>query len=142
MQTFLPVADFAESAKLLDQKRLGKQRSEARQILKALRVGGGWRTHTAVRMWEGYELALIQYGNIIIAEWVLRGLRNDMELMPTGIPPRMIKMPPWLGHEPFHASHRSNLLRKNPEHYSRFGWLEGPDLPYYWPSREDPHDWL
>lgn len=33
MQTFLPYPDFALSAKVLDNKRLGKQRLEAKQIL-------------------------------------------------------------------------------------------------------------
>lgn len=33
MQTFLPYPDFAESAKVLDNGRLGKQRLEAKQIL-------------------------------------------------------------------------------------------------------------
>lgn len=32
-----------------------------------------------------------------------------------------------------HASHRSNLLRKEPEYYTQFGWTEPPDLPYVWP---------
>ena len=32
-----------------------------------------------------------------------------------------------------HASHRSNLLRKEPAHYTQFGWTEPPDLPYVWP---------
>jgi hypothetical protein len=41
--------------------------------------------------------------------------------------------PPWLGDEAFHASHRSNLLRKNPEWYGQFGWTEPDDLPYVWP---------
>lgn len=42
-------------------------------------------------------------------------------------------MPPWLGDEALHASHRSNLIRKDPEWYGRFGWTEPPDLPYVWP---------
>ena len=33
MQTFLPYADFAQSAKALDPKRLGKQRVETIQIV-------------------------------------------------------------------------------------------------------------
>ena len=33
MQTFLPYADFAQSAKVLDMKRLGKQRVEVLQLL-------------------------------------------------------------------------------------------------------------
>jgi hypothetical protein len=42
--------------------------------------------------------------------------------------------PPWLGCDEFHSSHRSNLLRKLPEHYSQFGWSEPNDLPYVWPN--------
>ena len=43
MQTFLPYADFAESARALDQKRLGKQRVEVIQIVRALtRETYGW----------------------------------------------------------------------------------------------------
>src|SRR3546814_11842397 len=41
-------------------------------------------------------------------------------------------MPPWLGNAAFHASHRSNLLRKDPGFYGRYGWPEPPDLPYVW----------
>ena len=36
MQTFLPYADFERSAKSLDYKRLGKQRVEAMQLIKAI----------------------------------------------------------------------------------------------------------
>jgi hypothetical protein len=42
--------------------------------------------------------------------------------------------PPWLGDERLHASHRSNLLRKDPEHYGQFEWTEPDDLPYWWPE--------
>lgn len=44
-------------------------------------------------------------------------------------------MPPWFGREDFHASHRSNLLRKHPDWYRQFGWYEPDDLPYVWPVR-------
>ena len=36
MQTFLPFADFAASAAVLDDRRLGKQRVETLQVLRAL----------------------------------------------------------------------------------------------------------
>jgi hypothetical protein len=41
--------------------------------------------------------------------------------------------PNWIGDEKFHASHRSNLLRKDKEFYGKFGWAEPDDLPYFWP---------
>lgn len=132
MQTFLPHPDFTESAKILDRRRLGKQRLEAMQILAALKVGGGWKHHPAVLMWAGHEPALRRYMNAMIIEWVARGFRNTMALARTG---GRVRMPPWLGDHAFHASHRSNLLRKDPEFYSVYGWTEAPDLPYVWPVR-------
>jgi Pyrimidine dimer DNA glycosylase len=38
MQTFLPYPDFVACARVLDSRRLGKQRVEALQILRALLV--------------------------------------------------------------------------------------------------------
>ena len=61
MQTFLPHESFKKSFKLLDYRRLGKQRVEAHQILNVLldrTQTKGWRNHPIVRMWEGYEDAL------------------------------------------------------------------------------------
>jgi hypothetical protein len=55
--------------------------------------------------------------------------------------PTVIAMPLWLGDPAVHAGYRSNLLRKDPEHYGRFGWSEPPDLPYVWPvavARDPP----
>jgi len=48
------------------------------------------------------------------------------------------EMPPWLGDDDFHSSHRANLLRKDSEHYGEFGWQEDSSLPYVWPVRK--HD--
>jgi len=89
-------------------------------------------------MWEGYELALTYYGNVMIAEWILRGCRNTMPLILVEEHPHDIPMPPWLGFPPFHDSHCSNLLRKNPEFYEdKLPRLVEPGLPYYWPTKED-----
>jgi hypothetical protein len=129
MQTFLPYSDFVNISKVLDYKRLGKQRVEARQILNTILNGGGWSNHPAIKMWRGYENALILYSNIMIKEWILRGYRNTMEIINTG----SVEFPSWLGDEDLHASHRSNLLRKDSVWYSKFGWSESPDLSYIWP---------
>jgi hypothetical protein len=59
MQTFLPVADFEESARLLDSPRLGKQRVETLQVLRALELPDyGWASHPVVRMWRGRTAGL------------------------------------------------------------------------------------
>ncbi|HEY7833911.1 MAG TPA: MSMEG_6728 family protein [Ktedonobacterales bacterium] len=114
MQTFLPFADFTACVAALDNRRLGKQRLEAAQILRVLRgEQQGWRRHPAVAMWRGYEDALGLYLNTIIAEWERRGFKNTMERCPL---PTVIAMPLWLGDPAVHAGYRSNLLRKDPEH--------------------------
>lgn len=133
MQTFLPYKEFDLCARVLDSRRLGKQRAECKQILNALTGGSGWANHPAVKMWRGYEDALKFYTNIIIKEWIRRGYRNNMPLYEHDPP----EMPHWLGSHRLHRSHRSNLLRKDPEWYGQFPWPEGPGLPYYWPGGKD-----
>ena len=142
MQTFLPYPDFAESARVLDYRRLGNQRVEVLQLLKALISGGAWSNHPAAKMWNGYEQALVHYGFAIINEWVGRGYRDTCHDkicytvwdLSDDWDPDTILYPPWLGNEEFHAAHRSNLLRKDPSHYGQFGWTEPDDLPYIWPT--------
>jgi hypothetical protein len=135
MQTFLPLSDFAATARILDDARLGKQRVEAYQIIRTLDgVTRGWRNHPAVRMWRGFEPALLAYGMAICDEWDRRGYPDTVrEKLAVHRRRGRVRMPAWLGDEAFHASHRSNLLRKDPDWYGRFGWTEPPDLPYVWP---------
>ena len=133
MQTFLPEKSFIESVQVLDWRRLGKQRVEAHQILNVL-LGRtqtkGWRNHPITKMWAGYENALKVYFNICVHEWIRRGYRNTMKL--EEMPETPIDYPHWFGNEQFHSSHRANLLRKDYEYYSQFGWDENPESPYVW----------
>ena len=133
MQTFLPYPDFHKSLSCLDDKRLGKQRVEAMQILQALLPNSTsrWKNHPAVKMWKGYENALTLYMNTSIQLWSLRGFRN-IKMKEQTIEGEVI-FPPWFGNTQFHASHRSNLLRKKPEWYSKFYWTEPDNLEYIWP---------
>jgi len=143
MQTFLPFPCFKSSAKALDYKRLGKQRVEARQILNLLEARTnkkGFRNHPAVKMWKGYEMALRHYLNCCIDEWVLRGYKNTMEKEIIECNIKNITYPPWFGSKSFHASHRSNLLRKDYAFYKKYGWQEPTDLPYVWGIATDIPD--
>jgi hypothetical protein len=150
MQTFLPYPDFAACARALDSRRLGKQRVEALQIVRALLVPDyGWRHHPAVLMWKGYPEALGRYGLEVCREWRARGfadtcqpkiladlgllgvelVRGQEELAAAGA------LPAWLGDPAVHRSHQSALLRKDPEFYGpRFPEVPD-DLPYVWPVR-------
>lgn len=141
MQTFLPYPDFVKSAKVLDRQRLGKQRLEALQLLQILRgVGGrtGWRNHPALLMWTGHANALARYGIAVCTEWRRRGYQDTLLPRFQALVDRSesFRRPAWFGDAAFHAAHRSNLLRKDPLHYGQFGWEEGPDLPYLWPSAD------
>jgi hypothetical protein len=126
VQTFLPYPDFGETARVLDPKRLGNQRSEALVILRVCRIPTyGWQHHPAVRMWRGHEDALICYRVAIcdrgtasgyadtVKEKLLeysvdRSVSAQHELAASG------RLPPWLGDPRLHQSHQSALLRKNP----------------------------
>ncbi|MBT4257722.1 hypothetical protein HOD88_00885 [archaeon] len=134
MQTFLPYPNLSKSLKTLDRQRLGKQRVEAFQILNILLERTdrkGWKNHPAVKMWAGYENALKLYMNKSIKIWISKGYKNTMKFEKIE---GKIKFPSWFGNEEFHAAHRSNLLRKKPEHYSKFKWKESKDLEYVWPK--------
>lgn len=62
MQTFLPYVNFAESAKCLDYRRLGKQRVEAKQILDVLNgKTTAWQNHPCVKALKYYLKIIKQY---------------------------------------------------------------------------------
>ncbi|MFF0105778.1 MSMEG_6728 family protein [Streptomyces hirsutus] len=152
MQTFLPYPGFHESASVLDRRRLGKQRVEALQVLRGLIVPGyGWRRHPAVRMWTGYEEALVRYGLEICRVWRDRGHQDgcaatlvaDLATVRPGAPVRGQRelteageLPPWLGEDTLHRSHRSALMRKDPVFYAEYFPGEPDDLPYVWPASD------
>lgn len=127
MQTFLPSPDFQESARMLDYRRLGKQRVEAYQLLR-----GGWPNHPAARMWSLWKGALYWYAECICVEWIRRGYR-DTVLAKIQIFKSKVVYPVWLGNELFHSRHRAALLFKDYQWYSQFGWKEAPVINYYWP---------
>ena len=145
MQTFLPYADFDATAAVLDGRRLGKQRVETMQILRALVFPSyrGWKNHPATKMWRGFTPALVAYGLAVCAEWERRGHADAvgpglLDFTGGRVPDvaalrRDGQLPPWLGFEPFHLSHRSALVRKDPEHYRGYFPDVPDDLPYVWP---------
>jgi hypothetical protein len=152
VQTFLPYPEFDRTARVLDQRRLGKQRVEAIQVVRALTVSGyGWRHHPAAAMWAGYEEALVRYGLDVCAAWCVRGhsdtcattltadlaaatgitaIRPQPELAAAG------ELPPWLGDPDFHRSHQAALVRKDPAHYRPYFPDVPDDIPYVWPGSD------
>ena len=142
MQTFLPYEDFDKSAQSLDRQRLGKQRVETMQIMNAiLNPEYGWQNHPAVNMWRGHLVSLMDYQVAVCNEWVGRGykdtcLEKSFALLDQHSPSIRIGQPEWVGNYEFHVSHQSNLLRKLPEHYSKYFVNIPDDLPYVWPGEQ------
>lgn len=150
MNTFLPFPDFADSARVLDRQRLGKQRVEVLQLLRALSgEKQGWANHPCTRMWRGHEASLAAYGMAMCSEWVnTRGYKDTCyekigDLYVRHFSNSHTELPDWLGDYDFHAAHRMVLLAKDPEWYGQFEWSEQPAVPdergsfketYLWPA--------
>ena len=158
MQTFVPSVHFDVCAKWLDRQRLGKQRVESLQILRALReITTGWRNHPATRMWTGCEDTLVLYSLCMTNEWVARGYEDSCrsKLLDLATDAKQVlisevlikkehstfyatqvcglPLPKWWN-GPIHESHRASLLSRNIEWYSQFKWPEKPsDEPLFWP---------
>lgn len=162
MQTFIPVtSSYNDMAQVIDNKRLNKQALEGWQILMTLleldpqgnhRVPKGWYNHPAVKMWRGHEMALYQYVEAMVQEWISRGYKSTIgekakstiltairngSLSSEGSTP-----PNWMVdaelYRKISSSHRQALLAKNYEWYSQFEWPEDsgrcPDgYDYVWP---------
>jgi hypothetical protein len=164
MQTFLAYISFVKSIDCLDYRRHGNQRSEARGIYGILtgfkNTGHSkaqqefllrrYSNHPAVLMWKGYEKQLALYHDIAIALWIKKKYNNNMTPLfykcssddlgrshssNYSVIQHKLGNPYWLTEE-FCSRHRSNLLRKKPEFYKKYGWSEPNNLPYLWPTKE------
>ena len=136
MQTFVPVFDVEQIAKILDRRRLWKQAVETKQIWNALTIPGyAYTSHPATLMWSGHKSFLIYYGLEMATESLARGIdcRNLQDWFFELLDPTNLVPPPWWGDERVASSHRAALLFKKPEHYSKFHWTETPVQDYFWP---------
>lgn len=141
MQTFVPEATPEEIAVTLDRQRLGKQRVEVLQILRAITGGShGWRNHPATVMWADNPGGLAHYGVTLCRHWVGLGYKDTcLDKISSIVTPDPEDMPWWWANELVMLSHRSNLVRKAPEFYAGM-WPDVPrNLPYMWPR---PDGWL
>lgn len=161
MQTFTIDKNFAVTAGALDNARLNKQALEGWQIMMTLlalnpagehRRPSAWVNHPAVRMWRGHELALNEYVQVMVCEWLARGYKSTigdkaMATAKRAIELRLVgknaaKTPDWFNDEAtrlsVETSHRSALLSKNYDWYSRLDWPEDDGVhhdtyEYIWP---------
>lgn len=100
-----------------------------------------WYNHPAVVMWRGYEQLLRIYIEECIIANCKRGYDCAYASEFVDNLPSTAKQggaePPWLGMDKFHDSHKSNLLRKDYDYYSRLGWTNDLTVEYWWPTPEN-----
>jgi hypothetical protein len=143
-QIFLPYNDFSKIAKCLDNKRLNKALTEAKQVYTANRYGFGKQGNPApYEMWRGYDEALALYIIECYKEWQHRlthGERGGVLLHKAGeyilseviagkVSLDNIVYPDWISDKRIFSSYRAALLDKDYSWYSQFGWVEQPDIP-------------
>lgn len=142
VNTFV-LGSISYTVSVLDNKRLGKQRLEAKQIINALEGNGGWENHPATKMWEGYIEALKYYFNKVLKEWIKRGFNNSMEFYE--IPKKKyIKFPWWIKFDKLHLTHKASLLRKDYDYYSEKFEIDDElrefmTVGYFWPHKYSKH---
>lgn len=144
MQTFLPYSDFTASAQVLDDKRLGKQRVEAKQIILALTLPEyGWKHHPATKLWEGKVHDLACYAIAMCKEWKRRGFQDSLEpFFQEYVDPTLdFTTGRYCGWQ-LHESHQANLVWKDYWHYSSSfplfsNLIEKPE--YFWTDTEEAH---
>jgi hypothetical protein len=62
-----------------------------------------------------------------------RGFQNTMIKEVIDEP---VTYPSWWGNEKFHDSHKSNLLKKDFEFYSKYRWKVDSTNPYVWQDKD------
>jgi len=132
MQVFRPYMDWWMSARVLDDRRLGKQRVEVKQVMMAIlrrmsliRNGRrGWLNHPIVLMYYNdgrpYLRDLIGYFNACVDEWRRRGMRSSISL--SDIEHLILGVVSAEGHPLTHVhevEYRRVLILKDPGHYLR-----------------------
>jgi len=143
MQTFLPYANFTDSAITLDKKRCWKQVVEAHQIIDVLEgKTKSWENHPAILMWgRDYLIPLKHYFNcfLYISKRVHKvntkyePYNHVQKYMDLG---GSLLMPWWLGNEDFHCAMRARLIEKDRDFYLPLfpddeGFNGGK---YFWPD--------
>jgi len=143
-QIYLPYNDFERVAQVLDNKRLNKQLTEAKQVYTANKYGYGKQGNPhPYEMWCGYEDCLLWYIVCLYKEWQVRlinGKRGGKllhksgeftlaEIVDNDIDLQNLEWPTWINDNEIFSSYRAALLYKDHSWYNQFDWQEEPAIP-------------
>lgn len=100
-----------------------------------------WANHPIVKMWKGHEKYLAYYGWKMCQEWIARGFKDTLSIrfvnLCGGFHDIQNHTPPvWIYNNQLHLSHQSNLIRKYPEHYTKYFPNVPNNLLYVWVKDE------
>ncbi len=150
LRTWLPADTFIASATLLHDNEVYRIRQHVLFILNVLAGRHQHMRHSPhVVMWRGAELQLVAYGTTMCREWRQRGHDDKLEAQIYAFGEEALRIgtltpqlngnkPWWLGNEGFHLSHRSGLVKINPEYYKTLWKDVSPDLPMVSPDPTGP----
>lgn len=139
--TWLPLPNVTESLRCLHDDDLVKQIYDARDAARQMADAGPASRLLLVKMWRGYEGALVAFYLQACKEGLRRGvlgpghsagevwrIARDCQW---GIAPIF---PRWYCYALVHDSHASRLMRHRPEHYAHQFPLVPLDMPLVWPQ--------
>jgi hypothetical protein len=133
----MPYPCFIDSVGALDTRRLLNQVVNECFVI----IRGKWPNHPASKIWANHKWAIADYALAGMRELKGRGaIRPEIArhwlsfyALSLGQHRHNKTLPPIMGYEPYHASHRSQLLAKAPRFYAGYGWKEEPGaLGYVW----------
>lgn len=147
MQTYLPYADFYETAHCLRDYDLTTQIEHTVIILSTLHeLDGfdGYQTHRAVKMWREYDAQLSHYGLVMCEEAEKRGLEvsgQDERLAwhlgnIASVEDFEMSKPPWMldrRMKRVETTSRAVLLRRDRDFYKQYKWNVPEMSTLYYP---------
>lgn len=129
MQIFV-VGSPLETARALDQKRLGKQIIETRQVISAISgETSAWAKHPVVKMYDSPEGLRYLKAYLRILEAYRKGK--------AGIIVRVLnffihKIRPCFHVEAYYDQMKRRLYTKDNNHYQQWAWLGESEVNWYW----------
>lgn len=119
VNTFILTNSPKKCVVLLDYRRLGKQRIEAKQIIDVIEKGnGGWSNHPVTKMWKDNIIGLKYYFNCCVDEWISRGYKNTMEKYEIEFTEESDILPWFYYNKQTQESFKASLLRKDTKYYT------------------------
>lgn len=138
MITWMTMGTYGKTAKTLEREDLEIQREEVLHIVNWLieEDSDCDDDDLVLGMWSGFEYALCIYGMFICMEWIRRGIVDEIFWKLGNICHELgdsYQAPPWIKDKDVIRSHRSNLMRYDPDKYGKLFKGTPENMPIIYP---------